>query len=101
VQLISLKEDFDTTTPHGKLMLTVFQAFSQFERDLIVERTKEGLKSARERGRKGGRPRVSDYKIKKALKLYDSKEFSINEVVHLTGVSRATIYRYLNKRKNK
>ncbi|SEJ00873.1 Site-specific DNA recombinase [Alkalibacterium gilvum] len=100
VQLISLKEDFDTTTPHGKLMLTVFQAFSQFERDLIVERTKEGLKSARERGRKGGRPRVSDYKIKKALKLYDSKEFSINEVVHLTGVSRATIYRYLNKRKN-
>ena len=51
VKLISVKESFDTTTPQGRLMMTVFQAFSQFERDLIVERTKEGLKSARARGR--------------------------------------------------
>ncbi|MFK8812493.1 recombinase family protein, partial [Escherichia coli] len=42
VKLVSLKENFDTSTPHGRLMMTVFQAFSQFERDLIVERTKEG-----------------------------------------------------------
>ena len=54
VKLISVKENFDTTTPQGRLMMTVFQAFSQFERDLIVERTKEGLKSARARGRIGG-----------------------------------------------
>ena len=54
VKLVSLKENFDTTTPQGRLMMTVFQAFSQFERDLIVERTKEGLKSIRARGRKGG-----------------------------------------------
>ena len=46
VKLISVKENFDTATPQGKLMLTVFQAFSQFERDLIVQRTKEGLESA-------------------------------------------------------
>ena len=59
VKLISLKENFDTVTPQGRLMMTVFQAFSQFERDLIVERTKEGLKSARARGRKGGRPPVN------------------------------------------
>jgi hypothetical protein len=45
VKLISIKENFDTNTPQGKLMLTVFQAFSQFERDLIAQRTKEGLES--------------------------------------------------------
>lgn len=47
-------------------MMTVFQAFSQFERDLIVERTKEGLASARARGRKGGRPKVKQKKKKKS-----------------------------------
>ena len=97
VKLISIKENFDTATPQGKLMLTVFQAFSQFERDLIAQRTKEGLESARARGRKGGRPRVKDNKINKALKLYDSKDYSISEIVEMSGVSQATLYRYKNK----
>jgi len=41
----------DTSTPQGKLVMTTFQAFRQFEHNLIVERTKEGLKSARGKGR--------------------------------------------------
>lgn len=98
VKLISLKENFDTNTPQGKLMLTVFQAFSQFERDIIAQRTKEGLESARARGRKGGRPQVKDKSIEKALKLYDSKEYSISEIVGMTGISQATLYRYIRKR---
>ena len=69
VKLISIKENFDTNTPQGRLMLTVFQAFSQFERDLIAQRTREGLISARARGRKGGRPKVKDKNIEKAIKL--------------------------------
>jgi len=97
VKLISLKENFDTATPQGKLMLTVFQAFSQFERDLIAQRTKEGLESARARGRKGGRPKIKVSRISKALKLYDSKEYSISEIVEMTGVSQATLYRYKKK----
>lgn len=99
VKLISIKESFDTNSPQGKLMLTVFQAFSQFERDLIVQRTKEGLESARARGRKGGRPKVKEKNILKALKLYDSKEYSINEIVGMSGISQATLYRYIYKRK--
>jgi len=98
VKLINLKENFDTNTPQGKLMLTVFQAFSQFERDLIAQRTKEGLESARARGRNGGRPRVKNKAIEKALKLYDSKEYSINEIVGMTGISQATLYRYIRIR---
>lgn len=99
VKLVSLKENFDTTTPQGRLMMTVFQAFSQFERDLIVERTKEGLKSARARGRKGGRPYVNQRNIERALKLYESKDYSVKEIVEMTGISKATLYRYLNKKK--
>lgn len=97
VTIVSVKENFDTTTPQGKLMLTVFQAFSQFERDLITQRTKEGLESARSRGRKGGRPRVKTKIIERAIKLYNSKEYSIREIVGMTGVSQATLYRYISR----
>lgn len=99
VKLISIKENFDTNTPQGKLMLTVFQAFSQFERDLIAQRTKEGLESARVRGRNGGRPKVKENQINKALKLYHSKEYSISEIVEMTGISQATLYRYIRTTK--
>ncbi|QKY71279.1 recombinase family protein [Lentibacillus sp. CBA3610] len=100
VKLVSNKENFDTSTPQGRLMMTVFQAFSQFERDLIVERTKEGLKSARARGRKGGRPTVNQKDITKAIKLYHTEEYSVKEIEEMTGISKATLYRYLSKEGN-
>ena len=73
VQLISLKESIDTATPTGKLLVTVLSAISQFERDLIVQRTEEGLKAARARGRKGGRPKTDKRVVEKAIKLYQTK----------------------------
>jgi len=78
-------------------MMTVFQAGSQFERDLIVERTREGLKSVRARGRKGGRPRVSSQQIERAFALYDSQLYSVSEIEHMIRISKATLYRYLRK----
>jgi len=54
VNLVSLKESIDTSTPTGKLLFTLMSAIAQFERDVIADRTKEGLKSARARGRIGG-----------------------------------------------
>ena len=56
------------------------------------------MESARARGRKGGRPRIKSKKIEKALKLYDSKEYSIREIVGMTGVSQSILYRYIEKR---
>ncbi|WP_321383506.1 recombinase family protein [uncultured Enterococcus sp.] len=99
VKLISDKENFDTTTPQGRLMLTVFQAFAQFERDLIVERTKEGLKSARARGRVGGRPKVDQKKLDQALSLYDTKKYSLKDIKEMTGISSSTLYRYIDARR--
>lgn len=97
----SLKETWvDTTTPQGKFMFTVIAGLTQFERDLIVQRTKEGLESARARGRKGGRPRRNKNDIEKALRLYKSKEYSLKEIRENTGVSKTALYRYLEEYKN-
>lgn len=95
----SLKENWiDTTTPHGKLLFTIFAGISQFERDLISQRTKEGLASARARGRNGGRPPKRNNKADTALKMYDSKEYGIPEILKATGMSKSTLYRYVNAR---
>jgi len=98
----SLREAWmDTTSPQGKLMFTIFAGISQFERDLISHRTKEGLSSARPRGRKGGRPSKSNKDIELALKMYDSKDYSLTEITKGTGVSRTSLYRYISKRDKK
>ena len=101
VNLVSLKESIDTTTPTGKLLFTLISAISQFERDCLAERTKEGLAAARARGRKGGRPPVDAGMVEKAKRLYDSREYTVAEIEELTGIKRATLYRYMNKCCNK
>jgi Site-specific recombinases, DNA invertase Pin homologs len=96
----SLKESWvDTTTAQGKLMFTIFAGISQFERDLISQRTIEGLNAARSRGKKGGRPKVNNKDIKLAIKMYTSKIYSISEITKATGVSKTTLYRYINNNK--
>lgn len=96
----SLRETWlDTTTPHGNLLLTIFAGLSQFERDLTLQRTKEGLAAARARGRKGGRPKVNGDNLTTALKMYDSKAHTIAEITKTTGISRATLYRAIQDRK--
>ena len=97
VHLVSLKESIDTSTSTGKLLFTLMSAIAQFERDTIADRTREGLRSARARGRTGGRPPVDSEKIRKAVKLYNTKQYSIREIEELTGVKRSTLYRNLQK----
>ena len=98
----SLKEPWlDTTTPQGRLLFTIFSGVSQFERELIRERTMEGLVSARARGRMGGRPGKDKKIVEQALTLYDSKAYSVDEISKTTGISRATLYKYVNLRKEK
>ena len=93
-----MKESIDTATPTGKLLVTVLSAISQFERDLIVQRTEEGLKAARARGRKGGRPKTDQRVVEKAIKLYQTKAYTARETANLCGISVATLYRALSDR---
>lgn len=57
IDFVSLHENIDTTTPHGKLMFTVIAAFAEFEREIIRQRVRSGLAQARAEGKKLGRPR--------------------------------------------
>ena len=97
----SLKEEWlDTTSPTGRLIFTFIAGICQFERDMIHERTMEGLKAARKRGRMGGRPKIPKEDIEEAMKMYDRKVFTLAEIEERTGVKRPTLYLYLNRRKN-
>ena len=100
IELHSLKENIDTTTPTGKLMFHIVGAMAEFERDIIQERTLAGLEAARARGRKGGRPKVTETmkprNITLAKELYAAKEKSIAEIMQITGFkSRGTFYKYV------
>lgn len=100
VNIVSLKEQLDTTTATGKMMLTMLSALSQFERDLIAERTRDGLKAARARGRQGGRPKVGDERTKAAaLAAYDANAMTNREIARQFGVSTATLSRWIAERK--
>ncbi|MHB8324630.1 MAG: recombinase family protein [Candidatus Dormibacteria bacterium] len=92
----SLTESIDTTTSGGKLVFHIFGALAEFERELIRERTQAGLAAARARGRHGGRPLVmSPDKVAIARRMYESKDFTIEAIAQVLGVSRASIYRHL------
>lgn len=94
----SLHESIDTTTPAGKLIFHVFAALAEFERELIRERTMSGLAAARARGRMGGRkPSLSPKQIQLARQMYAEGDTKVAEIAKVLGVSRATIYRHLER----
>ncbi len=96
VGIKSLQENIDTNTASGKLFLHIFAALAEFERELGRERTMAGLKSASERGRKGGRPRLMDQsKIQQAKTLHKEKSIPVQEICRTLGVSKGTLYRNL------
>jgi DNA invertase Pin-like site-specific DNA recombinase len=92
----SLQENIDTTTSGGKLFFHIFGALAEFERDIIRERTRAGLASARSRGRLGGRPSImNSKKLKMATSLYADGKTQVGEICETLGISRATFYRHL------
>ena len=98
VQLVSLKEQLDTTTATGKLMLTMLSALSQFERDLIAERTKDGLKAAKARGHKGGRPKAGNATDRAAaIAMYKANTMTNAEIAKQCGVSTSTLSRWITE----
>ncbi len=98
IDLRVLDQGIDTSTPGGKLTFHILGAIAEFERDLISERTLDGLEAARARGRKGGRPsKLTAAKLATARKLYDAKEHTVQEIADIVGVGRSTLYRALTE----
>lgn len=99
VALQILEQNIDTTTPEGRLFFTMVAGFAEFEHEIMVARTKDGLAAARARGRVGGRkPKMTPDRVAQARRLYDEGSMTVKEIANLFGVSRPTIYRALDRR---
>lgn len=100
VQFVSLQDNIDTTTSHGKLIFNIFASFAEFERDLIRERTMAGLAAARSKGRVGGKPKgLTDEKKKTAYAawhLTQEGKLKVSEIYKTLNISKATYYRYIS-----
>jgi DNA invertase Pin-like site-specific DNA recombinase len=96
VELHSLTENINTTTPTGKLTFHLFAALAEFERDLLRQRVNAGLQAARRRGRVGGRPKaLTTDDLKKARALLRSGDYTKIQVAQELEVSRHTLWRAL------
>ncbi|HDK27857.1 MAG TPA: recombinase family protein [Candidatus Atribacteria bacterium] len=93
----SLNEKIDTSSPEGKLFFHIIGAFAEYEINIIRERTKAGLASARSRGRIGGRPKkMTDEKVKMAKSLHANKDLKVKDICKELDVGRCTFYKMIN-----
>ena len=96
IEFASLTEQMDTTTTMGPPVFRIFGALAEYERSLISERTKAGLRAARARGRKGGRRRkFSDAQVRRAAELLRAGQLTVDEICATMQIGRTTLYRYI------
>ncbi|PTN09706.1 recombinase family protein [Nitrosomonas aestuarii] len=97
-----LTQNIDTATPEGRLFFHMNAAFDQFQREIIVENTRAGLKSARKNGRIGGRPTLmTDEKIRTAQAMLKDTEnyLFVSDIIKALGIGRTTFYRHFTPEK--
>lgn len=98
VDIVSLKEMIDTSTPQGKFMLTVFGALYEMERDMIRQRQQEGIVIALEKGVRFGRPKKEvDDKFMSTYHEWRSKRITAREAMKELGMKPNTFYRRVNE----
>lgn len=98
VHLVSNKENIDTSTPTGKLMLTMIGAINEFERTNLLERQREGIAIAKRDGKYAGRKAVSVADFEKHYQRYISREISKAQLARELDISRPTLDKLLSGR---
>ena len=100
VKLISLKEQLDTSTPTGKLMLTMIGAINTFERECLLERQREGIAIAQREGKYKGRKEVErPEQWDEVYNLYMTRQITGTEAINRLGLKRNTFYKFVNEEK--
>ena len=94
IDFVSYDNKIDTSTPTGKLVFQVIGAVAEFERDIISERVKAGLNSARRKGKRLGRPPLAPYTLEKAKSLRE-EGLSYRKIGERLGISEGVIRKYL------
>lgn len=96
ISLVSLRDNIDTGSTTGKLVLHIFASLAEFERDLIKERTEEGRREAKKKGVKFGRPKQpKPERASMCAQLFKNGN-SVSAIMRTTGIrSRNTVYKYL------
>lgn len=97
IELHILDTNINTNTAMGKMFFTMMSAFAELEANLLSERTKKGLESARARGRKGGRPPINEEIKELVRKLYYSREYTIDDICKMTKVSKTSLYNIIKE----
>jgi DNA invertase Pin-like site-specific DNA recombinase len=96
VALRSISESIDTSSPSGRFLFHVLGSLAEMEREIIVERTRAGLRAAAARGRVGGRPPALDEaKVRAARAMLASGTMTASEVAKQLGVAASTLYRHV------
>lgn len=91
----SVSEGIDTSNTQGYPFSYIVKHLAEFQRDVISEKTKKGLYKAKQKGITTGRPRKPDENVRRAIVMYESKKYSLAEIKTETGISKSTLYRYL------
>ncbi|MBW6409103.1 recombinase family protein [Clostridium weizhouense] len=91
----SLDEEIDTSNKNGYNFTEIIKHLLKFQSDVISEKTKKGLYEAKQKGLTPGRPKKPDENVKRAIIMYESKKYSLSEIKNETGISKSTLYRYL------
>jgi DNA invertase Pin-like site-specific DNA recombinase len=97
VRIVSLREHIDTSTATGRAFISIIGAINQMERELKAERAAAGRRSAKARGKTGGRPRTDPKLLEKARILYEDSNYTADEVCKTFGIGRRTFFKHLEE----
>lgn len=93
--LFSVREGIDTSNKSGYSFYEIVKHLVDFQSDVISEKTKKGLSVAKQKGASTGRPRKPDKNVQRAIEMYQSNNHTLTQIREETGISKSTLYRYL------
>ncbi|MEG7357360.1 recombinase family protein [Bacillus inaquosorum] len=96
IHFISILDKVDTTKKNGSIFFDFLERVGKFQFDMISENTKLGIQEAKLKGKNTGRPRKPDHNVRRAMEMYQSKTYTIQQITKETGISKTTLYRYLD-----